>query len=521
MREPWARAPHTMEFILLYSIAGLFSLLCFAVVSRRWIRRSLPLPPGPSGFPLVGSLFSLDPDLHTYFASLAKTYGPIFSIKLGTKLGIVISSPEITKEVLQDQDAIFANRDVPAAAQVIAYGASDIAWSPNGPTWRMLRKVCVREMLSKTSLDGLYKLRRREMRAMVADLKDSSGKAVDVGAQMFLTVMNVITSTLWGGTAEGEEGRIAIGKEFREVVSEITELLGQPNFSDFFPRLGWMDLQGIERKMKRYLRRFDEIFKRIIDQKKGKKEVGEKEKDFLEFMLRLEKEGADAKTTPPFTITHVKALLMDMVVGGTDTTSNTVEWAMAEMMKKPEIMRRVQEELDKVVGKDTVVEESHISKLPYLGAVIKEVLRLHPALPLLVPHCPSSPSTIAGFYIPQGSRVFVNVWVIHRDPCLWENPLEFNPERFLALDGVRKWDYSGNDFSYFPFGSGRRVCAGIAMAERMVGYALASLLHAFDWELPSGSQLDLAEKFGIVLKKAEPLVAIPTPRLSHDLQLYS
>lgn len=300
--------------LILYSIITLLSLVFFfTVVSRRWRRRSSPLPPGPTGFPLVGSLFSLDPDLHTYFASLAKIYGPMFSIKLGTKLGIVISSPAIAKEVLQDNDAIFANRDVPAVAHVIAYGASDIAWSPNGPTWRMLRKVCVREMLSKASLDGVYKLRRREMRAMVVDLKNSSGKAVDVGAQMFLTVMNVITSTLWGGTVEGEEGRSAVGKEFREVVSEITELLGQPNLSDFFQRLRWMDLQGIERKMKKYLQRFDGIFKMIIDQKKKEADQeGGGDKDFLDFMLRLEKEAADdaKSSTTPFTMTHVKALLM-------------------------------------------------------------------------------------------------------------------------------------------------------------------------------------------------------------------
>ncbi|KAM0952159.1 putative cytochrome P450 [Dioscorea sansibarensis] len=508
----------TMDLIF-YSTASLLSLLCFAIVSRKWRRRSPPLPPGPSGLPLVGSLFSLDPDLHTHFASLAMTYGPIFSLKLGTKLGIVITSPAIAKEVLRDQDAIFANRDVPAVAHSIGYWASDIVWTPDGPTWRMLRTVCVREMLGKASLDGVYRLRRREMRATVADLKKNSGKPVDVGAQMFLTVMNVITSTLWGGTVEGEEGRSAVGREFREVVAEITELLGQPNLSDFFPRLGWMDLQGMERKMKKNLERFDGIFKRIIDQRKGKQEgEGGEEKDFLEFMLRLEKEGADAKT--PFTMTHVKALLMDMVIGGTATSSNTIEWAMAEMMKKPEIMRRAQEELDQVVGKDSIVEESHISKLPFLAALIKEVLRLHPGLPLLVPHCPSSPSTVAGFSIPQGSRVFINVWAIHRDHSLWENPLEFNPERFIGLGGG-KWDYSGNDFSYFPFGSGRRVCAGIAMAERMVGYCLASLLHAFDWELPSGSKLDLVEKFGIVLKKAEPLVVIPTPRLHLHLRLYS
>lgn len=204
-------------------------------------------------------------------------------------------------------------------------------------------------------------------------------------------------------------------------------------------------------------------------------------------------------------------LLQDMVVGGTDTTSNSVEFALAEMMNKPHILKKVQQELESVVGKDKIVEESDINKLPYLYLVMKETLRLHPVLPLLVPHCPSATSVVAGYTIPKGARIFVNVWAIHRDPSVWEDPLEFRPERFS--DG--KWDYSGNDFKYFPFGSGRRICAGVAMAERMFMYSLASLLHSFDWRVPEGHKLDLEEKFGIVLKKKQPLIAIPTPRLSH------
>ena len=208
-----------------------------------------------------------------------------------------------------------------------------------------------------------------------------------------------------------------------------------------------------------------------------------------------------------------------MVVGGTDTTSNTVEWAMAEMMQKPETIRRAQEELEQVVGRDNIVEESHIPKLRYLGLVMKEVLRLHPTLPLLVPHCPiNSSCTVGGYNIPQGSRVFVNVWAVHRDSSIWDDPKEFKPERFL--DTSRKWDYNGSDFTYFPFGSGRRICAGISMAERMTLFSLASLLHSFDWKIPQGTNLDLSEKFGIVLKKAKPLIAVPTPRLS-NLDLYA
>lgn len=198
-----------------------------------------------------------------------------------------------------------------------------------------------------------------------------------------------------------------------------------------------------------------------------------------------------------------------MVVGGTDTTSNTVEFALAEMMNKPEVLRKVKQELETVVGKDRIVEESDIQNLPYLYAVMKEVLRLHPALPLLVPHCPSKTCIVGGYTIPKGARVFINVWAVHRDPSIWDNPLEFLPERFLDSE----LDYSGNDFNYFPFGSGRRICAGIAKAERMFMFSLASLVHSFDWKFPAGESLDLKEKLGIVLKKRKPLVAIPTPRL--------
>lgn len=200
-----------------------------------------------------------------------------------------------------------------------------------------------------------------------------------------------------------------------------------------------------------------------------------------------------------------------MVVGGSDTSSNAIEFAFAEVMNKPEVMRKAQDELDRVVGKDSIVEESHMHKLPYLHAIMKESLRLHPVLPLLIPHCPSETCTIGGFSVPKGARVFINVWAVHRDPSIWENPLEFKPERFLNS----KFDYSGSDFNYFPFGSGRRICAGIAMAERMFLYFLATLLHSFDWKLPEGKQMDLTEKFGIVLKLKNPLVAIPTPRLSN------
>ncbi|KAG0454323.1 hypothetical protein HPP92_025627 [Vanilla planifolia] len=485
-------------------------------------RHSPPLPPGPTGLPVLGSLPFLPPDLHAFFARLSATYGPIFSLRLGSKLAVVVSSPSLAKAVLRDHDPTFANRDVPDSARTITYGGIDIVWTPLGPTWRMLRRVCVRELFSPAGLDSIGYLRRREVRAAVRRFGAAAekGEAVDVGQEVFLAVLNVIASMMWSEDESGE----AVRMEFRELVGEVTELLGRPNVSDFFPAVAALDLQGIRRKMRGVFKRFDGFFERKIERKRaamqrrgeGCGDGEEAGKDFLESLLTLEAQGEESD---PFTVSHVKALLMDMIVGGTDTTANTIEFTLAEMLRRPETIRRAQAELDEVVGDGEAVEESLLPRLHYLSTIIKETLRLHPGVPLLVPHCPTSTCTIGGYSVPAGSRVFVNAWAIHRDPALWENPSDFRPERFAAAE-ARKWDGSANNFVFLPFGSGRRMCAGTAVAERMMTYSLASLLHAFDWRLPEGEELDLSEKFGIVLKKAKPLRAIPAARLSNP-HIYS
>ncbi|XP_022996264.1 geraniol 8-hydroxylase-like [Cucurbita maxima] len=492
---------HPLIFTLL---AGFLVLLFF-----RCRRRRLQLPPGPPGVPLLGNLLFLDPQLHTYFTELARKYGPIVKLQLGTKIGIIFNSHSVAREVLKDHDIAFANHDVPRAARAATYGGYDIVWSPYGPEWRMLRKICTMKMLSNASLDSVYELRRREVRNTVAHLYRRAGSAVNIGEQGFLTVFNIVTSMLWGGSVDGDE-RDGIAAEFRELISDITLLLGKPNVSDFFPSLARFDLQGIEKQMLKLAPKLDNIFEKMINQRLRMADGDENQdkNDFLQFLLQIKDEG-DSKT--PLTMVQIKGVLMDMVVGGTDTSSNTIEFAMAEMMKNPNVLKKVQEELAVVIGDENIVEESHIESLPYLKAVVKETLRLHPVLPLLVPHCPSETTVICNYTIPKGCRVFINAWAIQRDPNQWRNPLEFEPERFLN----DKMDFNGSDFRFIPFGSGRRNCAGTGLAERMIMYLLATFLHSFDWKLKEGEELKTDEKFGIVLKMKTPLVAICTPRLSH------
>ena len=200
--------------------------------------------------------------------------------------------------------------------------------------------------------------------------------------------------------------------------------------------------------------------------------------------------------------------LQDLFGAGTDTTSNTLEWAMAELLHNPETMVRLKSELLQIIGKDEQVKESDIARLPYLQAVVKETFRMHPAAPLLLPRKAEADTELSNFVVPKDAQVLVNVWAIGRDPNLWENPDSFMPERFSGSD----MDVRGQNLELIPFGSGRRICPGLPLGIRMVQLMLASLVHSYDWKLEDGvtpENMNMEDKFFVTLQKAQPLRAFP------------
>jgi flavonoid 3',5'-hydroxylase len=201
-----------------------------------------------------------------------------------------------------------------------------------------------------------------------------------------------------------------------------------------------------------------------------------------------------------------------LFTAGTDTSSSIIEWALAEMLRNPNILLRAQKEIDQVVGKGRMLVESDLQKLPYLQAICKETYRLHPSTPLSVPRVSNKACQINGYYIPKNTRFNVNIWAIGRDPDIWANPLEFNPERFLSEENA-KINPNGVDFELIPFGAGRRICVGYRMAIVVIEYILGTLVHSFDWKLPIGVELNMDEAFGLTLQKAVPLSAMVIPRL--------
>ncbi|KAL0446064.1 UNVERIFIED_CONTAM: cytochrome [Sesamum latifolium] len=487
------------------------SIIWFIKVFFNPARRTPPLPPGPRGLPILGYLPFLGKNLLHQFGDLAHQYGPIFKLYLGNKLCVVINSPSLVKEVVRDQDAIFADRDANVASLTATYGGNDIAFSPHNAQWRAMRKIFVREVLSSSSLQASYNLRKDEVRKTIRDVYNNIGKRIQVGELSFRTELNVVMNMLWGGIVQGEEGQ-RVGDEFREVVIKLVDLLGKPNVADFYPALARFDIQGVKKEMKGYVQCLDRIFEDVIAKyrKMLSREIKkEGKKDFVQVLLEL-KEREDSYMS--MSLTQIKALFVDVVGGGTDTSATTIEWVMADLLNNPKAMEQVQKELSEVVGLNSIVEEFHLPRLKYLEAVLKETMRLHPAVPLLVPRSPNQTSIIGGYTVPKRVTVFINVGWIQRDPSIWDTPSEFKPERFL--NGNEKCDFSGNSFHYLPFGSGRRVCAGLPLAEKMLMYLLASLLHSFEWKLPDGETVDMSDTFGIVLRKTTPLLAVPSPRLS-------
>ncbi|RDX90826.1 Flavonoid 3'-monooxygenase, partial [Mucuna pruriens] len=304
--------------------------------------------------------------------------------------------------------------------------------------------------------------------------------------------------------------------EFKSMVIELMVLAGVFNIGDFIPALDWLDLQGVKARAKKLLKRCDAFLTTVIEEHKISK--NEKHQDlYLSTLLSLKETPLEGfKLTEP----EIKAILMNMFAAGTDTSSSTIEWAIAELIRNPSIMIQVQQELDTVVGRDRLVTELDLSQLPYLQAVVKETFRLHPPTPLSLPRVAEESCEIFDHYIPKGATLLVNIWAIGRDSKEWPNPLEFKPERFLTgneKDGV---DIRGRNFEVIPFGAGRRICAGISLGIKVVQLLTATLAHAFDWELQSGhdpKKLNMDEAYGLTLQRAVPLSVYPRPRLSQHV----
>ncbi|CAL1373232.1 unnamed protein product [Linum trigynum] len=505
-------------FFLVNCLLGLISFTFLRFLARKATNNQTPaakLPPGPARLPIIGNIHNLGFNPHKSLADLAKVHGPLMSLKLGQVTTIVASSPAVAKEILLKHDKLLSNRHVPLALQTLDFHKFSISMLPVEPRWRNLRRVCNSYIFTPQKLDSNQGLRRDKIVELVEAVRrnaccEEDKVAVDVGKVAFRATLNALSATILTMDLADEETSEAAG-QFKELASGMTHEAGTPNLGDFFPFLARFDVQGIQRRIRVHMEKALNLFEWLIDQRlrERKLESYVSANDTLDTLLAINDDAENRQFH--MDLQRIKYLFLDLFVAGTDTTATTLEWAMTELLRNPNALTKLKEELDQAIGKDNHFEESDIPRLPYLQAVIKEIFRLHPPLPLLLPHKAGADVEIGGFTVPKGAQILVNLWAIGRDPMIWDDPNSFTPERFLGSEV----DARGNHFELITFGAGRRICPGMSLAHRMLHMMLGSLVHWFDWKLPSGvepGQLDMKEEFGVTLQKAKPLLAVPTLR---------
>ncbi|CAL5080301.1 unnamed protein product [Urochloa decumbens] len=439
------------------------------------------------------------------------------TVRLGALVAVVASSPPAARAVLQTHNGSLTGRTPPDAWLALGHAANSVFVLPPGRRWRALRRLGTEHLLSARRLDG--DRLRPLLRGAVADLASRVSKemmaaagTVEVGRAAFAAVMELQWRAMFSAGLDDD----AAARELHDAAREAVALSLERNVSDFIPALAAADLQGIRRG---FGRRVAMVYQRIDEQverrMRGRREAsgGSGEKDLLDVMLDMTSE--QGKDDGDVTVDRdvIRTFLTDIFLATVDTIASTIEWAMAELLQHPDTMSKLQEELRSVLGsKAQHVEYSDVDRLPYLRAVIRETLRLHPVVPL-VPNVAEATVEIHGHAVPKGCTVLVNLWAVHRDAAAWgPEPDRFVPERFLLRPPEETGFLGTTGFEFIPFSAGRRVCLGLQLATRMVHAMLGSLLLRFDWTLPrevkENGGVDMSESLGLTMVMATPLRAV-------------
>ncbi|KAF3618954.1 5-epiaristolochene 1,3-dihydroxylase [Capsicum annuum] len=448
------------NFFSIFLFASFLFLLIKWKNSNSQIRKRLP--PGPWKLPLLGSMFHLLGGLpHRVLRDLAKKYGPLMHLQLGEVSLIVVTSPDMAKQVLKTHDLAFASRPRLVAAEIICYNGSDIVFSPYGDYWRQMRKVCILELLSAKNVKSFSSIRRDEVLRMIESFQLSSGQTVNVTKKIFQFASSMTCRSAFGKVFKEQD-------EFILLVKKVSKLMEGFDLADIFPSLKFLHvLSGMKGKIMKVHHELDAILENIINEHKSNGELGE-------------------------------------------TSSATIDWTMVEMIRNPNVLSKAQAEVRNAFRGKESFDENDVEELKYLKLIVKESFRLHPPFPLLLPRECREEVDINGCTIPLKTKVMINVWAIGRDPKYWNDPKSFKPERF----DHNAMDFVGNNFEYLPFGSGRRICPGISFGLANVYFSLAQLLYHFDWKLPTGinpSELDLTESTGATCARKSNLYLIATP----------
>ncbi|BBN01031.1 protein MpCYP759B1 [Marchantia polymorpha subsp. ruderalis] len=485
----------------------------------------LNLPPCPGVYPIVGSLPLLGAipgePAHHMFKRLADKYGSLVYLRMGSCPTVIVSDSEFAKLVLKDQDHVFASRPLLASGKYIGMNFESLVFSPMGNHYKKLSKIYSSELLSPRRVMESQGVRENGMRATVKSIYRHAieGPAVKLSSELHALGLNIMLDMIFGKDRDKLEvggGERLSMDELKDVVRESLEVAAEFDFGEYIPIARYLDLTGIIRRMKSIQSRMRNVAAKLIAEHIQRRKItGEamepQDIAVLDVLLSLKDENGLSDDA-------VTGALFDMIVAGSDTTSLSADWAIAELTRNPELMKKLQDEADRVVGRDRSVKESDLPKMKYLQCVVKESMRIHSPTPLAIPHCSVQATKLGGYDIPAGCTVLMNLWAINRDPKNWPEPHKFKPERFENHDT----NIFGQDFTLLPFSAGRRGCSGMLLGFTMVQLIVATLVHSFDLR-PHGmeaSEVDvISEKPGLTLIRPYEQLVEARPRL--PLHLYN
>ncbi|XP_004493553.3 3,9-dihydroxypterocarpan 6A-monooxygenase [Cicer arietinum] len=500
---------------VLFYIFSLLALLIFSfVINNKRTKNDndskIKPPPSPPSLPIIGHLHLIGSIIPKSFQTLSRLYGPLIQLNLGASTTLVVSNAQVAKQILKTHELKFINRPQFGSSHCNCYKGSNFITAPYGPYWRFMKKICVTKLLSTSQLGCFLHIREQEIEKLLKSLVvcSSDGRSTDLCTDLTILANNIFCRMTMGTTCLEHN---VDAETILYLVREITHIGAKLSMGDVLGPLGKLDLFGYGKRLKKVMGEFDKILERIMEDHEERK-IEDSQGDMMDILLQV---YTNPNAEVRLTRNDIKALFLDIFLAGTDTTSVAMQWAMAEIMNNPRIMKKLKAEIDVVVGTKRLVKEFDVPNMPYLRAFVKEVLRLHPPAPLALRQSVED-CKINGYDIKAQTRTLINVYAIMRDPQSWVNPDEFIPERFLAGgDGINGGDYEhankmdGDDFRHIPFGFGRRGCPGSSLALTVIQVTVGALIQCFDWKVKGRDNVNMEEGSSFSARLANPILCYP------------
>nr|QWK52336.1 cytochrome P450 705A23-1 [Isatis tinctoria] len=497
---------------LLLIILCLLLLICYSLFFKK-PKDGFDLPPSPPSLPIIGHLHLLvSASTHKSLQKLSTKYGPLLHLSIFNVPVIFVSSATVAYEIFRAHDVNFSFRGTPPIGESLLVGSSGFFTAPYGDYFKFIKKIMVTKLLGPHALERSRGIRADEQERFYANLLDKAMKneSVEIGKEAMKFTNNSICKMIMGRSFNEENGE---AERVRDLVTESTALTMKIFVANM---LQWplkkLGISLFRREIMGVSCGFDEVLERILDEHEEKKDE-DQDMDMMDVLLETYRdETAEYKITR----NHIKSLFVDLLIAGTDTSRHATQWTMAEIINNPNVLEKLREEINNVVGETRLVQETDLQNLPYLQAVVKEGLRLHPPGALFA-RTSREGCRIRGFYVPENTPLVVNAYAVMRDPDSWEDPNEFKPERFLGSSRSGQEDEREQALKYIPFGSGRRGCPGSNLAYIFVGIAIGVMVQCFDWKI-KGDKVNMEEARGaLVLTMDCPLKCTPVARTSSFL----